>query len=348
MPVKSPARTRKTLGSTADEIASGSKTPASCCSSRSVRSVSRVLALHRRRRAARRLVAEPVVDVCQPPRLPARDQQPGAARRPAIARAGCAPRPFERGRLASPGAATGRVRRGAGSAADRYAVAAARPVARHARTGASVRRVAGCRRLARRAWSGRSSAAWSSVQPARPGTPKGSIGGRHAALGGLPGVGAPASSTHERRPAGSGRADRHFSRPDPERLGDAKWIESRRAGTRLRTPGVAPPYGYGVTDEAPLRRRDAPDQAGDGPHAVPPDPTSGGPEPGLPAPVPLTAPREGTPTPGRDRRRAGRGGRPDGRRHRPGGRRRRARVRLPLHPARLPGAAAPGRRRARC
>jgi ribonuclease D len=37
-----------------------------------------------------------------------------------------------------------------------------------------------------------------------------------------------------------------------------------------------------VTDEAPLRRRDAPD--------VPPDPESGG-------PVPLTAPREGTPRP---------------------------------------------------
>jgi ribonuclease D len=69
------------------------------------------------------------------------------------------------------------------------------------------------------------------------------------------------------------------------------WIERRRAGTRLRTPRAVPPYGYGVTDEAPLRRRDAPDQAGDGPHDVPPDPTQSG------GPVPLTAPREGTPRP---------------------------------------------------
>ncbi|MEU4214405.1 ribonuclease D [Actinoplanes sp. NPDC026623] len=53
-----------------------------------------------------------------------------------------------------------------------------------------------------------------------------------------------------------------------------------------------------MTDEAPLRRRDAPDQAGDGPHSVPPDLTSGGPEP-EPArtSIPLTAPREGTPRP---------------------------------------------------
>jgi ribonuclease D len=68
-------------------------------------------------------------------------------------------------------------------------------------------------------------------------------------------------------------------------------IESRRAGTRLRTRGAVPPYGYGVTDDAPLRRRDAPDTAGDGPHDVPPDPTQPG------GPVPLTAPREGTPRP---------------------------------------------------
>jgi ribonuclease D len=67
-------------------------------------------------------------------------------------------------------------------------------------------------------------------------------------------------------------------------------IKCRRAGTRLRTRGVAPPYGYGVADEAELRRRDAPDLAENGPHDVPPDPTTGG-------PVPLTAPREGTPRP---------------------------------------------------
>jgi ribonuclease D len=46
-----------------------------------------------------------------------------------------------------------------------------------------------------------------------------------------------------------------------------------------------------VTDEADLRRRDAPDLAADGPHDVPPDPTTSG------GPVPLTAPREGTPRP---------------------------------------------------
>nr|WP_296066166.1 ribonuclease D [uncultured Actinoplanes sp.] len=68
-----------------------------------------------------------------------------------------------------------------------------------------------------------------------------------------------------------------------------------------------------MTDEAPLRRRDAPETAGDGrPHAEPPDPTSGDPE-SAPAPVPpsapvsapphasasvpLTAPRDGTPRP---------------------------------------------------
>ncbi len=49
-----------------------------------------------------------------------------------------------------------------------------------------------------------------------------------------------------------------------------------------------------MTDEAPLRRRDAPDLAGDGPHDAPPDPESPS-EPG--GPVPLTAPREGTPRP---------------------------------------------------
>ncbi|ROP32699.1 ribonuclease D [Couchioplanes caeruleus] len=74
-----------------------------------------------------------------------------------------------------------------------------------------------------------------------------------------------------------------------------KWIELRRAGTRLHTRGEVPPYGYGVTDEAPQRRRDAPDHAIDGPHDVPPDP-SGGPEPARPS-VPLTAPRDGTPRP---------------------------------------------------
>jgi ribonuclease D len=68
------------------------------------------------------------------------------------------------------------------------------------------------------------------------------------------------------------------------------WIERRRAGTRLRTRGSVPPYGYLVTDEAPLRRRDTPDQPENGPHDVPPDPESGG-------PVPLTAPRDGTPRP---------------------------------------------------
>ncbi len=70
-----------------------------------------------------------------------------------------------------------------------------------------------------------------------------------------------------------------------------------------------------MTDDAPLRRRDAPEPAGDGPHAVPhavpPDPQSGGPEPdsgGLepdsaaaeetgPTTVPLTSPRDGTPDP---------------------------------------------------
>jgi ribonuclease D len=67
-------------------------------------------------------------------------------------------------------------------------------------------------------------------------------------------------------------------------------IEGRRAGTRLRARGVAPPYGYGVTDEAPVRRRDAPDRAGDGSQDVPPEPAAGG-------AVPLTAPREGTPRP---------------------------------------------------
>ncbi|MFG1604173.1 HRDC domain-containing protein [Actinoplanes sp. NPDC049265] len=46
-----------------------------------------------------------------------------------------------------------------------------------------------------------------------------------------------------------------------------------------------------MTDEAPLRRRDAPEDAVDGPDAVPP----AQPEPG--GPVPLTAPREGTPRP---------------------------------------------------
>ena len=60
---------------------------------------------------------------------------------------------------------------------------------------------------------------------------------------------------------------------------------------------MVPPYGYGVTDEAPLRRRDAPEPAGDGrPHAEPPDPTSGDPDP-VPASVALTAPRDGTPRP---------------------------------------------------
>ncbi|MGX6602513.1 ribonuclease D [Micromonosporaceae bacterium Da 78-11] len=61
-----------------------------------------------------------------------------------------------------------------------------------------------------------------------------------------------------------------------------------------------------MTDEAPLRRRDAPEPAGVGPHAVPPDPTSGGPESirtevapadAAPTAVPLTAPRDGTPRP---------------------------------------------------
>jgi ribonuclease D len=70
-------------------------------------------------------------------------------------------------------------------------------------------------------------------------------------------------------------------------------IEKRRAGTRLQAAGVVPPYGYGVTDEAPLRRRDTPEPERDGrPHADSPDPTSGGPDP-----VPLTAPRDGTPRP---------------------------------------------------
>ena len=70
--------------------------------------------------------------------------------------------------------------------------------------------------------------------------------------------------------------------------------EIRRAGTRLRAHRWVPPYGYGVTDEAPLRRRDAPDPAADGPHdAAGPTPASGG-------PVPLTAPRDGTPRPVRD------------------------------------------------
>ncbi|MEV6491560.1 ribonuclease D, partial [Actinoplanes sp. NPDC051633] len=52
-----------------------------------------------------------------------------------------------------------------------------------------------------------------------------------------------------------------------------------------------------MTDEAPQRRRDAPDEAVDGPHAelttesVPPENS----EPG--GPVPLTAPRDGTPRP---------------------------------------------------
>ena len=74
-------------------------------------------------------------------------------------------------------------------------------------------------------------------------------------------------------------------------------IEKRRAGTRLHIGGVVHPYGYGVTDEVPLHRRDEPELAGDGrPHAEPPDPTSGGPEP-APASVPLTAPRDGTPRP---------------------------------------------------
>jgi len=75
-------------------------------------------------------------------------------------------------------------------------------------------------------------------------------------------------------------------------------IEKRRAGTRLQAGDVVPPYGYGVTDEAPLRRRDAPEPVENGPHAVPPDPTSGGPEPETtPTAVPLTAPRDGTPRP---------------------------------------------------
>lgn len=70
-------------------------------------------------------------------------------------------------------------------------------------------------------------------------------------------------------------------------------IEKRRAGTRLQAAGEVSPYGIGVTDEAPLRRRDTPEPERDGrPHADSPDPTAGGPEP-----VPLTAPREGTPRP---------------------------------------------------
>jgi ribonuclease D len=74
-------------------------------------------------------------------------------------------------------------------------------------------------------------------------------------------------------------------------------IENRRAETRLHIRGVVHPYGYGVTDEAPLRRRDEPEPAGDGrPLPEPPDPTPGGPE-SLPAAVPLTAPRDGTPRP---------------------------------------------------
>ncbi|MEV4702580.1 HRDC domain-containing protein [Actinoplanes sp. NPDC049316] len=52
-----------------------------------------------------------------------------------------------------------------------------------------------------------------------------------------------------------------------------------------------------MTDEAFLRRRDAPDHATDGPHDVPPDPTSGGPDEPARAAVPLTAPRDGTPRP---------------------------------------------------
>jgi ribonuclease D len=71
-------------------------------------------------------------------------------------------------------------------------------------------------------------------------------------------------------------------------------IEKRRAGTRLRTAGVGPPYGSGVTDETPLRRRDAPEPPGDGPHNVPTDPSDPVP---APVAVPLTAPREGTPRP---------------------------------------------------
>jgi ribonuclease D len=75
-------------------------------------------------------------------------------------------------------------------------------------------------------------------------------------------------------------------------------IENRRAGTRLHMGEPMHPYGYGVTDEAPLRRRDMPDPAGDGrPHAEPPLLTPGGPEPETAASVPLTAPRDGTPRP---------------------------------------------------
>jgi len=70
-------------------------------------------------------------------------------------------------------------------------------------------------------------------------------------------------------------------------------IEKRRAGTRLQAAGVGPPYGYGVTDEAPLLRRDTPEPERDGRTlADSPEPTSGGPDS-----VPLTAPRDGTPRP---------------------------------------------------
>lgn len=68
---------------------------------------------------------------------------------------------------------------------------------------------------------------------------------------------------------------------------DAVWID---APGPLHTGEWVPPYGYGVTDEAPVRRRDAPEVAGDGPLDVP-DPS----EPD--GPVPLTAPRDGTPRP---------------------------------------------------
>ena len=147
----------------------------------------------------------------------------------------------------------------------------------------------------------------------------------------LPGLGAPAVSTRGTASADGSprysslrtRVDREPTRRDPAAHARA-----------------VPPYGYGVTDEAPLRRRDAPDQAGDGPHDVPPDPTTA-----WRRPVPLTAPRDGTPRPVETAAELAEVVARMARRHRPGRRGRRARVRLPLHPARLPGAAAPGRRR---
>ena len=57
--------------------------------------------------------------------------------------------------------------------------------------------------------------------------------------------------------------------------------------------------------------------------------------------MPLVEPREGVPEPVTEPGRSGRGGRAAGRRHRPGRGRRRARLRLPVRPAGLPGAAAP-------